>query len=408
MIAECFDGFLFDLDGAVYVGEEPTAGAVEILDRLRERGATIRFLTNNPRATRREVAERLESMGVVADIEEIITAGWAAAEYAVEQGAETAAMVGSNGLATEIRAAGLDLVDTDPDVVIVGAASDTDYGDIRRAARFIRAGAPFVATNPDAAYPTPSGLSPGTGSIVRAVEVASGTRPTVVGKPDPRMFEIALEEVRGDAVVVGDNPETDILGAHRAGLSAVLVSNGASPGIADGDFRAPDATISNLRGLFDPEVTIKEWSRPDYDWPEAVVPAVAALVRDESGRFLLVPGEDGWTLPSGEIERGETVTEASRHVVREQTGLEPAPAGLVGVYSDPSEQVQMRDDGAVVQRVTTCLAFETRADGPNDDPADEPTGDGAFFDPGAVPTDLAPGVEAILDDAVSAGGPIVE
>ena len=408
MIADHFDAFLFDLDGAVYVGEEPTPGAVESLDRLRERGATIRFLTNNPRPTRQQVADRLAAIGIEVGLEEIITAGWAAAEYAFEQGAESAAMVGSDGLATEIQMAGLELVDTDPDVVIVGAASDTDYGDIRRVARFIRAGAPFVATNPDAAYPTPGGLSPGTGSIVRAVEVASGTRPTVVGKPDPRMFEIALEDVRGNAVVVGDNPETDVLGAHRAGLPAVLVGDSTPPGIAGGDFRTPDAAIPDLRGLLNPEVTIREWVHPGYDWPETVVPVVAALVHDGSGRFLLVPSEDGWSLPSGEVERVETVTEAGRRVLREQTGLEATHAGLVGIYSNPVEQVRMRDDGAVVQRVTTCLAFETQADGSTGDSTKETAERGTFFDPEGVPADLAPGVGAILDDAVSDGGTVVE
>jgi HAD superfamily hydrolase (TIGR01450 family) len=398
VIADQFDAFLFDLDGAVYVGEEPTPGAVETLDRLRERGATIRFLTNNPRATRQEVADRLVAMGVGATVAEIVTAGWAAAEYSSEQGARTAAMVGTDGLAAEIEAASLQLVESNPDVVIVGAANDTDYGDVRRAARLIRAGAAFVATNPDAAYPTPDGPAPGTGAIVRAVEVASGVRPTLVGKPDPRMFEVALEGVEADAVVVGDNPETDVLGAHRAGLPAVLVGGRTPPGISEGDFRTPDATVPDLRGLFDPDVTIRRWERPGYDWPEAVLPAVAAIVRD-AGRVLLVHGEDGPTFPVGEVERTETVAEAARRVVREQSGLDATPAGLVGVYSGPAEQVVTRADGATVQRVTTCLDCEVLGS--------DPDGDAAFVDPGTLPSDLNPFAESAIDDVLSDDRPVV-
>lgn len=417
MIAEGFDTFLFDLDGAVYVGEEPTPGAVETLERLRERGAAVRFLTNNPRATRRQVADRLAEMGVEAAVEEIATAGWVAAKYAAEQGAETAAMVGSEGLAAELRAVGLRLVESDPDVVVVGAADDTDYGDIRRAARLIRAGAPFVATNPDASYPTPDGPAPGTGAIVRAVEVASGVRPTIVGKPDPRMFEIALEELPdSDAVVVGDNPETDVLGAHRAGLPAVLVGDGTPPGVGDGtlpgvadetpsgvaeaDFRTPDATVADLRGLFDPGVTVRRWERPGYDWPEAVAPAVAAVVRDDAGRVLLVPGEDGWTLPMGDLERTETVAGAVRRTVRERTGMDAPVAGLVGVYSDPAEGVVTRTDGEVVQRVTTCLGCEVEGD-------IELAGDAAFIEPEAFPESLDPFAESVIEDVLSENGPVV-
>ena len=402
MLAEQFDAFLFDLDGAVYVGEEPTPGAVETLERLRERGAAIRFLTNNPRPTRQQVADRLTAMGVEAAVEEIVTSGWATAQYVTETGAETVATIGSEGLATELRGAGLDLVESSPDAVVVGAADDTGYADIQHAARLIRAGAPFVGTNPDGFYPTPDGPAPGTGAIVKAVEIASATRPTVVGKPSPRMFEVALEFLPdANAVVVGDNPETDILGAHRAGLVGALVGDRAPVGAGANDFRTPDATVPDLRGLFDSDVTARRWIRPEYDWPDDVVATVAAVVRDDAGRVLSVAdGDGGWTLPTGSVQRLETVADAARRVVSEQAGLDVEVEGFLGVYSDPEMQVVARPDGEIVQQVTTCLSCSA-LDGELD-------GDGTFVDPSELPADLDRTAASMLEDALSSfDGPAI-
>ena len=105
-IVERFESFLLDLDGVVYVGDEPMPNAVESLVRLREAGKRLRFLTNNPRLTRLQVSRRLANMGVEAREEEVVTSGWATAHYLREEGISSAYVLGSRGLIAEVLGAG--------------------------------------------------------------------------------------------------------------------------------------------------------------------------------------------------------------------------------------------------------------------------------------------------------------
>lgn len=255
-IADDFDTFLIDLDGVVRLGEEPLPGAVEALNRLRRMEKRIRFLTNDPRPRRETVAHRLRQLGVQVETGEIVTSGWATARYLEREGVAAASVVGSEGLSAELRARGIRLTEEDPDAVVVGADEHTSYRDIQRALRHIVRGARFVGTNPDGSFPTPDGPAPGAGAIVRAVEAATGVEPIIVGKPEPPMFEMALEDVPDDAraVVIGDNPETDVLGAHRAGLPGILIADHEPNDPGTDDSRRPDGCVSGLAHVFDASI----------------------------------------------------------------------------------------------------------------------------------------------------------
>ena len=255
-----FDAFLFDLDGVVYVGDEPLPGAVRSLSRLREAGKEVRFLTNNPRPTRAQVARKLAGMGVEAREEEVVTSGRATASFLRKEGIGTAYVVGSRGLVTEILGAGVEVVDRGPcGAVVVGADEHVTFAHVREAARLLFEGARFVATNADASFPSPQGLLPGTGAIVAAVRTTTGREPVVVGKPFPPMFDVALEGLdRGRAVMIGDTPESDMEGARRAGIPGVLISEGGR-----GAPSAADAVVPDLRGLFDGSVVLGERREPE-------------------------------------------------------------------------------------------------------------------------------------------------
>lgn len=266
MLAEQFAAFLFDLDGVVYVGEEALPGARESLARLRDMGKPVRFLTNDPRPTRADVARRLSGLGVEADPKEVVTSGWATAENLRESGVRSAYVVGSEGLAAEVREAG---INTDErggyEAVVVGCDERVSYEHIRRASELVHGGAAFVATNDDGSFPGPEGPLPATGAIVAAVRVATGKRPTVVGKPHDRMFDLCARDLGVEpsrAAVVGDSIETDILGAHNSGFAGILISPRPVAFASPRDYRAPDATIADLRGLFDAETTARRWKRP--------------------------------------------------------------------------------------------------------------------------------------------------
>lgn len=265
-IIDQFDTFLLDLDGVVYLGDSLLPGASRSLQRLRERDKTLRFLTNDPRPTRRNVAARLSGYGIDASIEEIVTCGWSTAAYLSERGIESAYVLGSDGLRREMRQSGLELAANDAEVVVVGCDEQICYSDIRRAARLIRRGAKFVATNEDATFPTPEGPAPATGTIVAAVRTASGREPVVVGKPNGAMFEAALGGLDpATAIMIGDSLATDIAGAHRHGLPALLVDADSESGQlpsekppAEGrsDERArPELVISTLEDVFHETLT---------------------------------------------------------------------------------------------------------------------------------------------------------
>lgn len=406
MLAQQFDAFLFDLDGVVYLGDRPLPHAKESLARLREAGKEIRFLTNDPRPTREEVSRRLAGMGIEARAEEVVTSGWATAGRLRKDGTSSAYVVGSSGLEIEIRRAGVEVSGrSGVDAVVVGADERSSYRHIRRGARLISEGSKFVATNPDGSFPTPEGPAPAAGAIAAAVEAACGKRPTVIGKPHPPMFEAATESLGAGTrvVMVGDNPETDVLGAHRAGIAAVLVSDEAPAFPSARDFRTPDATVPDLFYLFDPEVDVRVWERPSFPWPERV----AAIVLDGSGRVLLGRRADNglWGLPSGKVEPAESVTEAARREVEEETGLRVEAERLVGVYSDPESQAFSYPTGEVVQFVTCCflcrvVGGELRADG-------EEALEVGFFDGKEPPDDLMPMHPTWLEDVFSGEAPLV-
>ncbi|GGK79409.1 HAD-IIA family hydrolase [Haloarcula sebkhae] len=400
MIADRFETFLFDLDGVIYLGDEALPHAVDGVNRLYEQKKQIRFLTNDPRPTREAVASRLRELGIRADEEEIVTAAWAASAHLRREGVATAAAVGSEGLRTELRQQGITVTNESPNAVVVGADEQTTYADIRRATRHIDQGAQFIGTNPDGSFPTPDGPAPGAGAIVRAVETATGTSPTVVGKPEPLMFEVALEGISldQDAVVIGDNPATDILGAHRAGLTGILVANEAPVAASARDFTHPDAVIRSLAELFSQTVT--PWDNPQYSWPEDIRPGVGAVVLNESGEVLLVKRADReqWALPTGTVERGEPVEEAISREVQEETGLQITADRLTGVYSHPHQQVFSYPSGETVHFVTNC--FSCSIDGGTLEADHDEALEVGFFDTDRLPSQILPMHPQWIADAV--------
>ncbi|MFL1676626.1 HAD-IIA family hydrolase [Paenibacillus dendritiformis] len=364
MLFDAFDVFLFDLDGVIYVGPEALPGAVEALERLRSGGKTIRFLTNNPCMTREQTADRLNRLGIEAVKDEVISSGWATARCLRERQVGSVYVLGDEHLERECREAGLDVVDVnDAEAVVVGWSDDLTLRDIQKAVTRIANGAQFFATNADWSFPGPDGPMMAVGTAVEAIKMASGKTPYIVGKPHPYMFRQALQQVEdwSRAVMFGDTPDADIVGAHRIGISAVLISSGPYSGYSSArDYRKPDAIIPDLRSLWDEELILERWVPPAFPWPDDIKPGVAGIVMDERGRVLLMKRSDNgcWGIPSGHVERGESVEEAIVREIREETGLQVKVKRLVGLYSDPESQVFTYPNGAVSHFVTACFRCE--------------------------------------------------
>jgi phosphoglycolate/pyridoxal phosphate phosphatase family enzyme len=239
---------IFDLDGVIYRGRQPVPGAAELVARLRSAGLLIRFATNNSMATRAAYVPRLVEMGVAAQMEEIVTSTSATIDHLRAHLPQVSRVmaVGAAGMVDELSAAGFDVVaaaeavtatydggplDAAYDAVVAGLDPSFDFRRLAAASTAIRSGARFIATNADLRYPTPTGFLPGAGSIVAAIRAASGEKPLVIGKPEPGIFTAILEGAgvqAEEAVAIGDNPDADMVAAHRAGMRSILVLTGVA------------------------------------------------------------------------------------------------------------------------------------------------------------------------------------
>ncbi|QBD80931.1 HAD-IIA family hydrolase [Ktedonosporobacter rubrisoli] len=360
MLAEQYEAFLLDLDGVVYLGTQPLAGAVLALRRLREMGKQVRFLTNDPRPTRVKIVQRLQAMGVMARHEDIISAGWATASFLRQSDLSSVYLLGSSGLRTELEEQGIRVLEQGVvQAVVVGYDEDISYREIQQAVRFLEGGARFIATNADQRFPTPEGTALAAGTLVAAVQAGSDLRPLVIGKPGKAMFHLALQTLppQGRAVMIGDNPATDILGAHECGLEAILIASQPPHFPSTRDFRQADMTIPDLSSLFQEGLSVRPWLPQSFAWPERVEAGVAAIIFDNETRVLLGRRADNglWGLPSGHVEPGETVAEAVVREVYEETGLGVQVERLIGLYSDPVSQVFSYPSGLSSQFITSCF-----------------------------------------------------
>lgn len=269
---------IFDLDGVVYRGSTAVPGAVGLIAALRAAGTGVRFATNNSMATRATYAERLTGHGIEVSTAEIVTSTSATIDHLREHlpGVTSILAMGADGMLDELLAAGFRAMpvaeaappgwDGEPlseayDAVVAGLDPSFDYRRLGVAAMAIRAGAHFVATNADLRYPTPGGFLPGAGSMIAALHAASGVEPLIIGKPEPGMFRTILEQAgvaASDALVIGDNPDADMVAARRAGIGSVLVLTGIADALLaarlDGDrqpgwIAADPAAVAELLGL---------------------------------------------------------------------------------------------------------------------------------------------------------------
>jgi 4-nitrophenyl phosphatase len=244
--------YIFDLDGTLYRGDEAIPYAADVLQKLRKRGAQIRYLTNNSSQTRDFYRSKLNRLGFEAEPSEVYSSATGTATYLKEQGCGSVFIVGMPGLEETLRSAGLNVVkeDVQAEAVAVGICLTFTYSWLNSAMQQIRGGAKFIATNTDKTFPLEGGrLTPGAGSIVAAVQACSGVDPFVVGKPNPFLVRLALEESSVDpkeALAVGDRLDTDIESGREAGCDTHLVLTGVETKPPVGQSSSPD-----LRGLLE-------------------------------------------------------------------------------------------------------------------------------------------------------------
>jgi len=219
--------WLLDLDGVVWLADEPIEGSSQAVGKLRERGERVAFLTNNSSREIGAVVSMLEGMGIEASPEDLITSAQAGAAL-VEPG-ETVLVCAGPGVEEALRERGAEPVrDGDADAVMVGWHRDFDFERLTAAVRAVKGGARLLATNEDATFPSPEGLVPGAGALLAAVITATGAEATVAGKPHEPVARLIKERFGETETLVGDRPSTDGLLAQRLGASFLLALSGVT------------------------------------------------------------------------------------------------------------------------------------------------------------------------------------
>lgn len=232
MIVKNYKGFLIDLDGTIYRGKERIDSAVEFVHKLAEKGLPYLFVTNNSSKTPEQVAKTLEGFGVSVTSEQIITSSLATADYIFEQKQEANVfMIGEEGLRNALENKGFALRDENVDYVVIGIDRAITYEKLANACLAVRNGAELISTNADKAIPTERGLVPGNGALTSIVSTSTGVDPIFIGKPEPIIIEQALKRLgvgKEDALMIGDNYDTDILAGINSGLDTLLVHTGVT------------------------------------------------------------------------------------------------------------------------------------------------------------------------------------
>jgi NagD protein len=252
-----YRGFIFDLDGTVYLGEQLLPGAKAVIGAIRDAGRALCFLSNKPIASREAYAEKLTRLGVPTAVDEVINSSYVLARYLARQAPRARLyVIGEPPLAAELQAAGLALVDgPEVDYVVVAFDRTFTYRKLDVALQAVRRhGARLIGTNPDRTCPVEGGEIPDAAGMIAAVEAVTGRRvEPIVGKPSPIMLRVALDRLglqAAECAVVGDRLETDIAMGKAAGLATILVLTGVTraddPAI--GEWR-PDRVVVSLDDL---------------------------------------------------------------------------------------------------------------------------------------------------------------
>jgi NagD protein len=250
-------GWLFDLDGTVYLGEGLLPGAAATIAALRGDGRRVAFLSNKPLFTRGDYAEKLTRLGIPTTPDEVVNSSIVLARHLrkLDPGAPVF-VIGEPPLIGELREHGFEVRgDADVRWVVIAFDRTFDYAKLDTALQAVRRhDARLIATNPDRTCPVEGGEIPDCAGMIAAVEAVTDKRvEAIVGKPSPIILQVALETLgvdAGDCVIVGDRIETDIVMGKQLGLATVLVLSGITrPGDPRIATLAPNLVVPGIGAL---------------------------------------------------------------------------------------------------------------------------------------------------------------
>lgn len=227
------EALILDMDGVLWRDNQPIGDLPAIFSKIRQRGWKVTLATNNATLSAEQYLEKLARFGVTLAPEQIVNSTMAVVHYLSQRHPQGGSVyvIGESSLIQTLTESNFINSEKATLAVIVGMDRGVTYEKLRRATLLIRAGVPFIGTNPDKTFPMPEGLVPGAGAILAAVEAATSVHPIIVGKPSPEMYRVALERMGvspDSTVVVGDRLETDIAGGQQLGCKTGLVLSGVT------------------------------------------------------------------------------------------------------------------------------------------------------------------------------------
>jgi len=246
---------ILDMDGVLWRGEEPIGDLSSIFAETKRFGWQVILATNNATKSIQEFVEKLASYNVEIEPWQVINSAQATAYYLSQRYPEGGSVyvVGEPGLVEILGEKGFNNSEDKPLAVVVALDRSINYEKLCKATLLIRSGVPFIGTNPDRTFPTPEGQVPGAGSILATIQAATDVVPLVIGKPNPAMYQFALERLGTkieETLVVGDRLETDIAGAQELGCPCALVLSGVTDEEKAWQWEpAPDMIAENLTQL---------------------------------------------------------------------------------------------------------------------------------------------------------------
>ena len=264
-------GFLVDMDGVIYSGDDLIPGADKFVAELKSREIPFLFLTNNSQRTPRDVVNKLAGIGIEAEEKDVFTSAMATAWFLARQKPHGGAYVlGEGGLLTSLHEQGITLVTRDPDFVVVGEGRNFTLEMVNNAVEMILGGAKLVATNLDPSPKKKGWSNLGIRAIVAMLEEATGIKAFSVGKPSPVMMRVARKKIglaTADTTIIGDTMDTDIIGGLQVGYRTVLTMSGVTK--PDKLIRyafSPDKIVENVG-----ELDIDQWLSEPNNSPMATL-----------------------------------------------------------------------------------------------------------------------------------------
>lgn len=225
-------GFLIDMDGVIYSGNDLIPGADAFIAQLKKRKIPFLFLTNNSQRTPRDVVNKLTGLGIVAEESDVFTSAMATGWFLAHQKPNgTAYVLGEGGLLTSLHENGYSLVTQDPDFVVVGEGRNFTLEMVNHAVDAILEGAKLVATNLDPSPKKKGWNNLGIKAVIAMIEEATGIKAFSVGKPSPVMMRVARKKIglsTEETTIIGDTMTTDILGGKQVGFRTILTLSGVT------------------------------------------------------------------------------------------------------------------------------------------------------------------------------------